>query len=534
MRTQVVCLVLVIGLLRTTAAAQLAETTALIDQRLPDRSVIDTEAFQGALHPFHTDGIPRGVLQRTTPPMRKALSPQSQLYVIDTAIVFSTKDTTRHLYSFNASGKRTVDLAQRLVDDLWVDISRKTNTYDASNNIFSEWDESWSIGQWVTSSRYTFTYDADGNRLSWSYEARLSGPLAFVDRGTSTYDANGRETSYVYEKWSTGHWVNDGRSTYTYDSSGNILSWLTAGWLNGQWVDSFRHTYTYDVNRNMLIDSWEEWENDQYVDIGRYTYTYDVNGNRLTELHEHWSNDQWVNSNRRTYTYDVNGNRLTELSEQWSIGQWVNAFRFTWSYDEKGNILAEWRASWSDEQWVGYLRWTYTYNIDGRMLTENRVGSGDNSLFTYTYDDAGNLTTMWHYSFGRPADAEGRQAFYMTDSAGNSFWYSGYNFTFIFKIIVTGLAFHNGNVPAMKSLLQNYPNPFNPSTTIRYGLPNRSQVTLSVFNTLGQQVAQLVNGDMEAGYHEVKFEGNGLSSGVYFYRLRAGDFLDSKRFLLLR
>jgi hypothetical protein len=59
-------------------------------------------------------------------------------------------------------------------------------------------------------------------------------------------------------------------------------------------------------------------------------------------------------------------------------------------------------------------------------------------------------------------------------------------------------------------------------------------VQLSVFNTLGQQVTVLQNGEQEAGYHEVKFEGGGLSSGVYFYRLRAGEFLETRRFLLLR
>ena len=59
-------------------------------------------------------------------------------------------------------------------------------------------------------------------------------------------------------------------------------------------------------------------------------------------------------------------------------------------------------------------------------------------------------------------------------------------------------------------------------------------MTLAVFNTLGQQVAQLVNGDMEAGYHQVQFEGNGLSSGVYFYRIQAGDFVETKRLLLLK
>jgi hypothetical protein len=88
--------------------------------------------------------------------------------------------------------------------------------------------------------------------------------------------------------------------------------------------------------------------------------------------------------------------------------------------------------------------------------------------------------------------------------------------------------------PLAFGLYQNYPNPFNPSTTIRYGLPSRSHVTLAVFNTLGQRVAQLVNGDVEAGHHDVQFDAAELSSGVYFYRLRAGDFVETKRLLLLR
>lgn len=83
-------------------------------------------------------------------------------------------------------------------------------------------------------------------------------------------------------------------------------------------------------------------------------------------------------------------------------------------------------------------------------------------------------------------------------------------------------------------LEQNYPNPFNPSTTIRYGLPVRSHVTLTVFSTLGQKVATLVDEMKDEGYHDVRFDGSGLASGVYFYRLSAGENVETKKLLIVR
>jgi hypothetical protein len=104
----------------------------------------------------------------------------------------------------------------------------------------------------------------------------------------------------------------------------------------------------------------------------------------------------------------------------------------------------------------------------------------------------------------------------------------------LFTVSLTGVTDLAGILPKQFSLAQNYPNPFNPSTTIRYGLPSRAQVTLTVFNTLGQQISVLQNGEQDAGFYQVQLDGDGLSSGVYFYRLKAGDFVETKRFLLLR
>ena len=125
------------------------------------------------------------------------------------------------------------------------------------------------------------------------------------------------------------------------------------------------------------------------------------------------------------------------------------------------------------------------------------------------------------------------QRFVGTLQGAGSIIESGFLADTLFRTVVSSVA-ERGEVPTEFVLQQNYPNPFNPSTTIQYALPSRSQVTLTVFNTLGQIVRELVNGDSEAGYHEVQFDATGLASGVYFYRMRAGDFVETKRLLLLR
>ena len=84
------------------------------------------------------------------------------------------------------------------------------------------------------------------------------------------------------------------------------------------------------------------------------------------------------------------------------------------------------------------------------------------------------------------------------------------------------------------ALSQNYPNPFNPSTTISFNLPQSGNVTLTVYNVLGQQVATLVNGALSAGTHSVPFNASRLASGVYVYELRAGSFVQQKRMMLVK
>ena len=89
-------------------------------------------------------------------------------------------------------------------------------------------------------------------------------------------------------------------------------------------------------------------------------------------------------------------------------------------------------------------------------------------------------------------------------------------------------------LPQQYELLQNYPNPFNPSTQIRYALPAASQVRLEVYNSVGQKVMVLVDGQQSAGYHQVSFNASGLSSGVYLYKLSTPGFSQTKKMLLIK
>ena len=90
-------------------------------------------------------------------------------------------------------------------------------------------------------------------------------------------------------------------------------------------------------------------------------------------------------------------------------------------------------------------------------------------------------------------------------------------------------------LPISFSLSQNFPNPFNPVTTIKYALPKDVKVTIKVYDILGRLVTTLINNEnKKAGYYETKFDGSIYASGVYFYRIEAGDFIQSKKMVLVK
>ncbi len=99
---------------------------------------------------------------------------------------------------------------------------------------------------------------------------------------------------------------------------------------------------------------------------------------------------------------------------------------------------------------------------------------------------------------------------------------------------ITSVAAAYAAAPVTFQLLQNYPNPFNPSTVLEFVLPRSEHISLKIFNVLGQLVATLVDDQLSAGRHAVRWDASAVSSGVYFYRLQSTDFTQTRKLVLMK
>lgn len=142
--------------------------------------------------------------------------------------------------------------------------------------------------------------------------------------------------------------------------------------------------------------------------------------------------------------------------------------------------------------------------------------------FNYTAPGAAGTDTLWATGLATNS----------TGGTGGDDW----NWAASKRIIVrlpTGIESNNSLVNDF-SLSQNYPNPFNPETKIRYQIANSGFVTLIVYNSSGNEVASLVNGKQATGNYEVNFNGSGLASGVYFYKITSGNFTQTRSMIILK
>jgi hypothetical protein len=166
------------------------------------------------------------------------------------------------------------------------------------------------------------------------------------------------------------------------------------------------------------------------------------------------------------------------------------------------------------------------------------VGS---NIFVGSYGDGVWLTKNYGTTWSQVNDGLSSSAYYVLSlGANDQYLFDGTSAASIWRrplsqMITLPTAVQESDLqPKTFSLEQNYPNPFNPSTTISFSLPSNSFVSLKVFDVVGREVASLVSEQMSAGSHSKQWNANGMPSGIYFYRLRAGSFTETKKLILLK
>ncbi len=215
-------------------------------------------------------------------------------------------------------------------------------------------------------------------------------------------------------------------------------------------------------------------------------------------------------------SFGVNGVVATQID---SSDDGINAL----AIQSDGKIIV---GGYSENNSQNYLFALARYNTDGSLdktfgyngVAVTAVGLGDDKINALAIQSDGKIIAAGASLYNNFYDLYGFSVVRYTGSS------------------VTAIKSFNpaNNIPTDYSLFQNYPNPFNPTTTIEFSIPKSEFVTLNVFDVIGRKVASLVNENKEAGKYSIIFNGSKLSSGIYFYRLQAGNYSAVKKLILLK
>ena len=366
------------------------------------------------------------------------------------------------------------------------------------------------------------------------------------------YNTNGKINKWIRYWVTNGNLMEYQKLEYFYDSYNREFRTILFRWINDSWDSLHQTLKEYNLSNQLISQIDQGYSNNSWENDLKTTYTYDLNGNEKTVLRLFWYNNQWENS-YLTNNYYSSGNLKDSTIIQWFINEWKNYYKFTYNYNDTTKFLEKTLTQiWSDTHWENLSNLIITNDQNGNPI-EHLVmywSSGNNwendirKQFTfYSNYIVSGYCEKWDGLNWVPDD----DLFVIKNPDGFILELIINNFIAYYKIV--GVEPEYEVVVGIFKLEQNYPNPFNPSTKIKFTIPQSDNpllggargglVTLKVYDVLGNEVATLVNEEKPSGEYEVTFDSHSgnvrnLTSGVYFYRLQAGSFVETKKMILLK
>jgi hypothetical protein len=324
--------------------------------------------------------------------------------------------------------------------------------------------------------------------------------------------------------WRDNDWLFTSRYVYEYDSSYNQIKETFQILPGSSWENFHRLLYEYDYQNNMTVEIYQLWQDSGWVSYERSLFTYDSNNNCIEHLHLMSSGDIFVNRSRCFYTYDSSNRKIGHIQQLFENSVWVDWYRHNiYDYDSNGNLIFVLGQLWTDSVWMDQWKDYYEYDSNNNMIEEIGIYSWDgiewesSAKFSNDYDANNYITETIRQDW---------------DAWDSLKWVNVHKWIYEYEEI-TDIDEKEIRVNNF-ALSQNYPNPFNPTTKIRYSIPNQGFVTLKVFDVLGREIATLVNKEQPVGNYEVEFDASSLTSGIYFYRIQAGEFVETKKMVLMK
>lgn len=358
--------------------------------------------------------------------------------------------------------------------------------------------------------KLTFNYNSKDLVKDFTFWYYFSGQWDKSFRVAYEYDSTNLILTEKHENWNIDEWHNDVLIEYNYDSFHNNIRNARSVWRDSIWSLQGETLFFFDSLGNNIKSTSKIRNGDQMINFSR-TFIHYNNENVLdTILYQLWNSSEWRNYWQIIRFYDENGNNNLIINKKWINSQWTNNLKLEIVRDLKPNLVVGYLYSWAFDDWQLLDRYVYEYN-DKQYFRKG------------TYD-------TWNGNSWVPSDG----SIDVINPDGFEVHFLTHEIKVFYNIGTTGVSTAKNELPVGYSLEQNYPNPFNPSTEIKYELPRSAFVKLKIYDLLGNEVETLVDEYQERGSYEVNFNAGELSSGVYIYRIKVGNYINARKMMLIK